>query len=115
NLSDFFFDPVQELNLQVGNELIGMRSGGEQIPIEISIRNSKLDKSPIQIVAVRDLTERRKNEHLKLEKEAAERANHSKSVFLANMSHELRTPMHGVLSFARFGLRDSEKEGLEDI
>ncbi len=34
----------------------------------------------------------------------AESANKAKSEFLANMSHELRTPMHGILSFARFGL-----------
>ncbi len=36
-------------------------------------------------------------------KEAAERANETKSAFLANMSHELRTPLHAILSFARLG------------
>ena len=41
---------------------------------------------------------------LSLAKEAAEAANRAKSTFLANMSHELRTPMHGILSFAKFGL-----------
>src|SRR5260221_659747 len=38
---------------------------------------------------------------------AAEEAARVKSQFLANISHELRTPMHGILSYARFGLRES--------
>jgi signal transduction histidine kinase len=33
-------------------------------------------------------------------KDAAENANHSKSMFLANMSHELRTPLNAVIGFS---------------
>ncbi len=50
-------------------------------------------------------------------REAAEEAVRAKSQFLANISHELRTPMHGILSYARFGLRDARDvppEELED-
>jgi PAS domain S-box-containing protein len=37
-------------------------------------------------------------------KEAAERANESKSTFLANMSHEIRTPMNGIIGMTRLAL-----------
>lgn len=38
-------------------------------------------------------------------KEKAQSANIAKTQFLANMSHELRTPMHGVLGFAKLGIK----------
>ena len=48
-------------------------------------------------------------------KDQAEAANLAKSEFLANMSHELRTPMHGILSYARFGVRKAPKEDRERL
>ncbi len=45
-------------------------------------------------------------EALQASKDAAERANRSKSQFLANMSHEIRTPMNGVLGMAQL-LKDT--------
>lgn len=48
-------------------------------------------------------------------KEQAEQANVAKSMFLANMSHELRTPIHGILSFAKFGLKNTAKSEFEKL
>ena len=48
-------------------------------------------------------------------KEQAEKANLAKSTFLANMSHELRTPIHGILSFAKFGLKNIAKAEREKL
>lgn len=46
---------------------------------------------------------------------AAQAANIAKSQFLANISHELRTPMHGILSFARFGIDKGPTAGPEKV
>ncbi len=44
---------------------------------------------------------------LKLEKEAADRANQAKSDFLADVSHEIRTPINAVLGMNEMILRES--------
>ncbi|MFC1603201.1 response regulator [Pseudomonadota bacterium] len=48
-------------------------------------------------------------------KEAAEAANHAKSIFLANISHELRTPMHAILNFAQMGAGKTKAAGQEKL
>ncbi len=44
------------------------------------------------------------------DQKAAQDDNQAKSEFLANVSHELLTPMHGILNFAKFGIKNSVSE-----
>jgi PAS domain S-box-containing protein len=45
----------------------------------------------------------------------AEVANQTKTEFLANMSHEFRTPLHGILSFAAFGIKKIQTASPADL
>lgn len=72
---------------------------------------SDITKNKEHIVELREAKDnlevivKQKTADLYQAKEQAEQSNTEKSKFLANMSHELRTPMHGILSFARFGIK----------
>lgn len=46
------------------------------------------------------------------EKDKADIANKCKSEYLANISHELRTHLHGILSFARYGIEESKNPNI---
>ncbi len=69
--------------------------------VQVNLRKSIWGEDHIVIATVRDITPQVEA------MEATIAANHAKSEFLANMSHELRTPMHGVLGYARLGMKRS--------
>jgi PAS domain S-box-containing protein len=54
---------------------------------------------------LKNITQRKRAEQLKVEKDAAEAAALAKSEFLANMSHEIRTPLNAVIGLTDLVMR----------
>ncbi|HEY5549173.1 MAG TPA: MASE3 domain-containing protein [Coriobacteriia bacterium] len=93
---------------------------GRSIPVEVSARVIEVGGGRLLLSLVRDITERRQAEQLRIAKEAAERASAAKSAFLANMSHEIRTPMNAILGFSQLmrrdkGLSERQRQQLDTI
>ena len=83
---------------------------------EVNLRKVLWGEVEIVIASVRDIDEQKKAEEERdAALHAANAANQAKSQFLANMSHELRTPMHGILSYARFGLKKIDTASREKL
>src|SRR5712672_1705884 len=69
--------------------------------------------------AVVDVTETKRSERLRHEKEVAEAANRAKDGFLANVSHEIRTPMNAILGMTELALdtplTDDQRQCLKTV
>ena len=75
------------------------KAKGDPIDVSINAHLVKDDQGDIQYFEgiVEDISERKRAELLRIEKEAAVAASQTKSDFLANMSHEIRTPMNAII------------------
>lgn len=62
-----------------------------------------------------DVTERNALlQELQLAKDAADKANRSKSAFLASMSHEIRTPLHAIIGLLELETRSQPADALSE-
>lgn len=83
-----------------GLVLSARRKDGREVPVDIMLRPLETDEGPFVVAAVRDVTERRRQEA-------------ARDAFLHAVSHELRTPLTAVVGFSSL-LEDRYSDGLPE-
>ena len=74
------------------------RMDGRQAQLQLDLQTvAGPDGAQITVLgSLIDISERKANDRLRVERDSATAASRAKSEFLANMSHEIRTPLNGV-------------------
>ena len=97
-------------------EITALHRDGHEFPVELTISPIQSGETFAFSAFIRDITERRRAEEaLHRAKEAAEAANHAKSLFLANMGHELRTPLNHIIGYSEMLKEEAEEAGQKEF
>ena len=88
-----------------GLDLLGRRADAREFPVEVSLSPVEDGNEVLVAAAIRDVSDRKRAEaELIAARQAADRANQSKSRFLSTASHDLRQPLQ-TLSLLNGNLR----------
>ena len=87
-------------------EFSALHKTGKTIQVEASVKEFPYKNGVGTMGILHDITERKQIDIERVAREAAEKANQTKSAFIANMSHEIRTPLNAIMGFTQILERD---------
>jgi len=106
-------DSAAETN-GISYEATALRKDGSTFPFEGFLRVAALGREKIIISVVRDVSESRRLDEMRRDRDKAVADSKFKSEFVAMMSHEIRTPMNGIIAMTELLLRGKLDSGQRD-